>query len=201
MRRAAIYCRVSTTLGQSVEMQLSDLRQLAQQRGFEVVAEYCDEGVSGSRDSRPQLDRMLVDAQHGKFSTILIWRLDRLGRSLQHLVRLFENFKAWGISLVSYGEGLDFSTSMGKLYFQLSAAFAEFERDTIRERVRGGLRHARSKGTRLGRPTIAVDSAQIASLRNSGRSEREIARQMGLSASTVHRACSKNLSETVAASA
>src|SRR5882762_335435 len=110
--RAVIYCRVSTKAGQSVEMQLRDLRQLAEQRGFEIVAEYCDEGVSGSCDSRPQLDKMLAEAQRGKFQAVLIWRLDRLGRSLQHLVRLFESFRSWNVALISFGEGLDFSTSM-----------------------------------------------------------------------------------------
>jgi DNA invertase Pin-like site-specific DNA recombinase len=173
--RVAIYCRVSTTAGQSVEMQLRDLHQLAQQRGFEIIAEFCDEGVSGSRDSRPQLDRMLVDAQRGRFQGILIWRLDRLGRSLQNLVRLFENFQSWNVALISFGEGLDFSTSMGKLFYQLSGAFAEFERDCIRERVRAGLRNAVAKGKRLGRPRVAVDARRIAVLRAQGHSWRAIA--------------------------
>ena len=100
--RAAIYARISTVNnGQSVGMQLRDLRQLAQQRGFEIVGEFCDEGVSGSKDSRPQLDRMLAEAQRGKFQAILIWRLDRLGRSLQHLVKLFEYFQSWNVALIS----------------------------------------------------------------------------------------------------
>src|SRR6266478_5927595 len=182
--KAAVYCRVSTTAGQSVEMQLRDLRQLAEQRGFEIVGEYCDEGVSGSCDSRPQLDRMLSDSQRGKFHAILIWRLDRLdrlGRSLQHLVRLFENFRAWNVALISFGEGLDFSTSMGKLFYQWSGAFAEFERDCIRERVKAGLRNARAKGKRLGRPCVVVDAAKIGRLRIQGRSVREIAGELGYS--------------------
>jgi DNA invertase Pin-like site-specific DNA recombinase len=163
-------------------MQLRDLRQLAGQRGFEIVGEYCDEGVSGSSDSRPQLDRMLADAQRGKFQTILIWRLDRLGRSLQNLVRLFENFRSWNVALISFGEGLDFSTSMGKLFYQLSGAFAEFERDCIRERVKAGLRNARAKGKRLGRPCVSVDVARIGRLHIQGRSVREIASELGYAA-------------------
>jgi DNA invertase Pin-like site-specific DNA recombinase len=185
--KAAIYCRVSTTAGQSVEMQLRDLRQLAQQRGYEIVAEFCDEGVSGSCDSRPQLDRMLADAQRGKFQTVLIWRLDRLGRSLQHLVRLFENFRAWNVALISFGEGLDFSTSMGKLFYQLSGAFAEFERDCIRERVKAGLRNAVAKGKRLGRPRSIVDATRIDALSTQGRSVREIASELGYSRGLVHK--------------
>jgi len=166
--KAALYCRVSTIAGQSVEMQLRDLRQLAQQRGFEIIAEFCDQGVSGSKDSRPQLDWMLRDAQRGRFDAILIWRLDRLGRSLQGLVRLFEDFRAWNVALISFGEGLDFSTSMGKLFYQLSGAFAEFERDCIRERVRAGLRNARAKGKQLGRRRVPVDATRIALLRAQG---------------------------------
>jgi len=186
--RAAVYARVSTTAGQSVEMQLRDLRQLAQQRGFQIVAEYCDEGVSGSCDSRPQLDRMLADAQRGKFQAVLIWRLDRLGRSLQHLVRLFESFRSWNVALISFGEGLDFSTSMGKLFYQLSGAFAEFERDCIRERVKAGLRNAKAKGVRLGRPQIVVDVRKVAALREQGRSWPQIAKQLGVGVGTAYRA-------------
>jgi len=186
--RAAIYCRVSTTAGQSVEMQLRDLRQLAQQRGLEIVAEFCDEGVSGSCDSRPQLDRMLSAAQRGELQAILIWRLDRLGRSLQHLVRLFENFRAWNVALISFGEGLDFSTSMGKLFYQLSGALAEFERDCIRERVKAGLRNARARGKRLGRPRIVVDVSGIRRLRAQGASWAAVCQTTGLSKGTAQRA-------------
>jgi DNA invertase Pin-like site-specific DNA recombinase len=185
--RCAIYARVSTSANQSVEMQLRDLRQLAQQRGFEIVTEYCDEGFSGSSDSRPQLDRMLADAQKGKFSAILIWRLDRLGRSLQHLVRLFENFRVWNVALISYGEGLDFSTSMGKLFYQLSGAFAEFERDCIRERVRAGLRNAKAKGVRLGRKRVSLDLAAIQALRAEGQSISEISKRTVYSTGSIFR--------------
>jgi DNA invertase Pin-like site-specific DNA recombinase len=186
--KAVIYCRVSTSAGQSVEMQLRDLRQLAQQRGFEIVGEYCDEGVSGSCDSRPQLNQMLSDAQRGKFEAILIWRLDRLGRSLQNLVRLFENFRSWNVALISFGEGLDFSTSMGKLFYQLSGAFAEFERDCIRERVKAGLRNAKAKGKRIGRPRVFVDRSKIASLRAEGLSWAKIAERLDVGEGTVYRA-------------
>jgi DNA invertase Pin-like site-specific DNA recombinase len=198
--RVAIYARVSTTAGQSVEMQLRDLRQLAQQREFEIIAEFCDEGVSGSCDSRPQLDRMLFDAQRGRFQAILIWRLDRLGRSLQNLVRLFESFQAWNVALISFGEGLDFSTSMGKLFYQLSGAFAEFERDCIRERVKAGLRNAKARGKRLGRPRVAVDAVRIADLRAQGRSWPQIARELGISVGTAFQTAQR-LSKKVPAAA
>ena len=190
--RVAIYTRVSTTVGQSVEMQLRDLRQLAQQRGFEIIAEFCDEGFSGSKDSRPALDALLDAARRGKFQAILIWRLDRLGRSLQHLVRLFEQFRSWNMALISFGEGLDFSTSMGKLFYQLSGAFAEFERDTIRERVRAGMRNARCKGKRIGRPPQTyLDQDTKRSIyeayRGGGASLRQLAGRFSTSVGTVQR--------------
>jgi len=161
-------------------MQLNDLRKLAEQRGFQVVKEYCDEGQSGSKSSRPALDAMLADAKRGKFQTLLIWKLDRLGRSTTHLIQLLEEFKAWGVELVSFSEGLDFTTTSGKLFYTLISAFAEFERDCIRERVRAGLRAARAKGKRLGRPRVIVDAAQIASLRRQGASWAAIANKLGI---------------------
>src|ERR1700674_1709078 len=136
LQQAAIYGRVSTLTNQSVEMQVRDLRQLAAGRSFEIVREYFDEGVSGTKSSRPALDQMLADAKRGKFRVLLVWKLDRLGRSLAHLVRLLEEFRTYGVELVSFSEGMDFSTSTGKLMYQLVSAFAEFERDCIRERVR-----------------------------------------------------------------
>ena len=117
-------------------MQLRDLRDLAARRGFEITAEYCDEGVSGAKASRPALDKMLADGRAGRFVALLVWKLDRLGRSLLHLVRLLEEFRCIGIELVSFSEGLDFTTTTGKLLFQIISTFAEFERDCIRERVR-----------------------------------------------------------------
>lgn len=133
-------------------MQLRDLWELAARRGFEIIDEYCDEGVSGAKDSRPGLNCLLADAETGKFSAVLVWKLDRLGRSLVHLVRLMENFRRLGIELVSFSEGLDFTTTTGKLLFQIISTFAEFERDCIRERVLAGMRNARAKGKRIGCP-------------------------------------------------
>jgi DNA invertase Pin-like site-specific DNA recombinase len=185
--KAAVYARVSTLIGQSVEMQLRDLHELAKRRGLQIVIEYLDEGVSGSKASRPALDALLADAKKGKFRTLLIWKLDRLGRSLAHLVRLLEDFNACGVELVSFSEGLDFTTSTGKLMFQMISAFAEFERDCIRERVRAGLRNARAKGKRLGRPKKVLDAARIAALRAQGLGWIKISREMGVGVGTVLR--------------
>ena len=152
LQQAAIYGRVSTLTNQSVEMQARDLRQLAECRSFQVVREYFDEGVSGAKSSRPALDEMLADAKRGKFRVLLVWKLDRLGRSLAHLVRLLEDLRACNVEIVSFSEGLDFTTTTGKLLYQVLSAFAEFERDCIRERVRAGMRNARAKGRPIGRP-------------------------------------------------
>lgn len=202
MKKAALYCRISTlNHGQSVDLQLNDLRKLAEQRGFQIVKEYCDEGQSGSKCSRPALDAMLADAKRGKFQTLLIWKLDRLGRSTAHLIRLLEEFKAWGVELVSFSEGLDFTTTSGKLFFTLVSAFAEFERDCIRERVRAGLRAAKARGVRLGRPRVMVNTAQIALLRGQGASWAGIAEQLGVGEGTVRRAAqasAKNLASDIA---
>jgi DNA invertase Pin-like site-specific DNA recombinase len=199
LQQAAIYGRVSTLTNQSTEMQVRDLRQLADRRGFEVVREYLDEGFSGAKSSRPALDEMLEDAKRGKFRVLLVWKLDRLGRSLAHLVRLLEDLRACNVELVSFSEGLDFTTTTGKLLYQMLSAFAEFERDCIRERVRSGLRNARAKGKRLGRPPKVVDAARIARLRAQGLSWRTVAAQVGSNTATVRRAVSgrdKNLSES-----
>jgi DNA invertase Pin-like site-specific DNA recombinase len=187
-RRVAIYARVSTPGGQSVGMQLLDLRELAKRRDFELVGEYCDEGVSGSRESRPALDALLRDARRRKFDAVLVWKLDRLGRSLVHLVRLLQDLRALGVELISFSEGLDFTTTTGKLLYQVISAFAEFERDCIRERVMAGLRNARARGKRLGRPRVVVDAPRIAVLRAQGRSWREITAETGFSKGTAQRA-------------
>jgi DNA invertase Pin-like site-specific DNA recombinase len=153
--KCAIYARCST-FDQNVGLQTNDLRRLAKQRGFAIWKEYIDEGQSGGKTSRPSLDEMLRDARGGRFSILLVWKLDRLGRSTGHLIRLLEDFKAWNVQLISFGEGLDFTTTAGKLFYTLLGAFAEFERDTIRERVKAGLRNARAKGIRLGRAPLRV---------------------------------------------
>ena len=193
LKKAATYTRVSTVNnGQSPEMQLRDLHQLAERRGLEIVSEYCDEGVSGAKSSRPALDAMLGDAKRGKFHVLLIWKLDRLGRSLTHLVRLLEDFKSWGVELVSFSEGLDFSTTTGKLLYQVISAFAEFERDCIRERVRGGMRNARVKGKKIGRPPLRFLSVEdrnaiAKAYWQDKHSFRELAKQFGTSIGTVQR--------------
>jgi DNA invertase Pin-like site-specific DNA recombinase len=187
LQRAAIYGRVSTLTNQSTEMQVRDLRQLADRRGFEVIHEYLDKGFSGAKSSRPALDEMLADAKRGKFRILMVWKLDRLGRSLAHLVRLLEDLRACNVELVSFSEGLDFTTTTGKLLYQMLSAFAEFERDCIRERVRSGLRNARAKGKTLGRPRTVVDVKRVASLRAQGVGWKRIAGELGVGVGTLYR--------------
>lgn len=190
-RRVAIYARVSTATEQSPEMQLRDLRELTERRSFEVVREYVDTGFSGASDSRPALNDLLADARRGRFKAVLVWKLDRLGRSLVHLVRLMEELRQLGVELISFSEGLDFTTTAGKLLFQVISAFAEFERDCIRARVQAGMRNARARGKRIGRPPAVVDAAEVARLRAQNASWREIAERLGVGATTARRAFSR----------
>ena len=148
--RAALYARVST-LDQAPENQLTELRRYVDARGW-TAQEYVDHGVSGARERRPALDQLIRDARRRRFDAVVCWRLDRLGRSLRHLVTLLDEFQALGVSFVSLGEGIDLGTPAGRLQLHILAALAEFESARISERVQAGLARARANGTRLGRP-------------------------------------------------
>ena len=186
--RVALYARVSTLNGQHPEMQLSELREYGGRRGWQIISEYVDQGVSGSRERRPQLDRLMADAHRRKFEAVLVWKIDRFGRSLRHLVNALADLDAYGVAFVSLRDNLDLSTPSGRLMFQVIGAMSEFERSLIQERVRAGLRNAVARGVRLGRPRTAVDADQIARLRASGASWREVAEQMRIGVGTAVRA-------------
>jgi DNA invertase Pin-like site-specific DNA recombinase len=186
--KVALYARVSTIHNQNPEMQLSELREYGARRGWEIISEYVDEGVSGARERRPQLDRLMADAHRRKFDLIAVWKIDRFGRSLKHLVNALADLDSLGVAFVSLRDNIDLSTPSGRLMFQIIGAMAEFERSLIQERVRAGLRNAQARGVRLGRPRTVVDAAQIASLRASGASWREISQQLGVGVGTVCRA-------------
>jgi DNA invertase Pin-like site-specific DNA recombinase len=186
--RVAIYGRVSTTNhGQDVTMQTGEMQQFAQARGWQFVDSYLDVGISGSKDRRPQLDRLMADARRRRFDVVLVYRYDRFARSLRHLVNALEEFRALGIEFVSIHEGVDTTTPNGRLIFGIFASIAEFERELIRDRVRSGLRNAKAKGRRLGRPRVAVDSARISGLRASGLSWRAVGKELGVSVRTARR--------------
>jgi len=194
--RVAIYARVSTTNhGQDAGLQTTEMRQFADARGWKLADEYVDKGVSGAKDSRPELNRLMADAHKRRFDVVLVWKLDRFGRSLRHLVNALAEFESLGIAFVSLSDNLDLSTASGRLMFNIIGAMAEFERALIQERVRAGIRNARAKGRRIGRPRIAVDAARIAALRASGLSWPSIAREMGVSVGTVYQAAQR-LSKT-----
>jgi DNA invertase Pin-like site-specific DNA recombinase len=186
--RVALYARVSTLNGQHPEMQLSELREYGAHRGWQIISEYVDEGVSGARERRPQLDRLMSDAHRRKFDLIAVWKIDRFGRSLRHLVNALADLDSLGVAFVSLRDNIDLSTPSGRLMFQVIGAMSEFERSLIQERVRAGLRNAVARGVRLGRPKVTVDAAQIASLRASGASWRQISEQLGVGVGTVCRA-------------
>lgn len=189
--RVALYARVSTLNNQDPEMQLSELREYAERRCWHVVEEFTDQGVSGSKESRPALNRLMTDACRRKFDAILVWKIDRFGRSLKHLVNALAELAALGVAFVSLRDNLDLSTPSGRLMFQIIGAMAEFERALIQERVRCGLRNARAKGKRLGRPRVVVDASRIASLRAKGRSWAQITTDTGVSKGTAQRAVAR----------
>jgi DNA invertase Pin-like site-specific DNA recombinase len=200
--RVAVYARVSTiNHGQDVGLQTRELRQFAEARGWTVAGEYVDAGVSGSKDSRPELNRLMADAHKRRFDVVCVWRFDRFARSVSHLLRALETFKALGIDFVSYSEQMDTSTPAGKMVFTVLGAVAELERSLIVERVRAGLRNARAKGKRLGRPRVAVDAARISRLHAQGRSIREIADELGHSRSLVHKTLANSKSRSAVTTA
>ncbi len=187
--RVALYARVSTkNNGQNPETQLLALRKYAQARELEIVQTYVDAGYSGAKASRPELDRLMMDARRRKFNIVLVTRLDRLARSLKQLVMTLDELRELGISFVSLQEAFDTSTSTGILLFQVVGAIAEFERSLIRERVVLGLQRVQAQGKKLGRPRVQIDLDKLRELHGAGLSHRKIAAVMGISQATIGRA-------------
>jgi len=182
--RVALYARVST-LDQSTGSQLLDLRKYVSARGWKIYREFVDEGISGTKDSRPALDQLMDDARKRRFDVVLVWRFDRFARSTKHLILALEEFRNLGIDFVSFQENIDTSSPLGSAIFTIIAAVAQLERDIISERVRAGLRRARENGKKLGRPRASVDTEKIHRLRSKGLSLRAIAKETGVSRTTV----------------
>jgi DNA invertase Pin-like site-specific DNA recombinase len=189
--KVAIYARVSTD-DQTTEMQLRDLQEYAAARKFEIYKIYEDLGISGSVKSRPSLDQMMDDAKKRKFQAVLVWRFDRFARSTKHLILALEEFKEYGIDFISYNENIDTSSALGEMIFTIISGMAQMERRMIKERVMAGLKNARAKGKRLGRP-IKVREEMVRVLSQQGNSHRQIAAQLGISSASVHRALKKAL--------
>src|SRR6202453_39325 len=196
--RAALYARVSTLHnGQDPEMQLRELREYCQRRGWQVAGEFVDVGISGSKEKRPELDRLLADAHRRRFDSVVVWKFDRFARSVSHLLRALETFQALGIEFVSLSEQMDTSTPTGKMVFTVLGAVAELERSLISERVRAGLRNARAKGKTLGRPKCDVSRSEIQRLRAQGASWRVIGRNLGVSATTAFYSAKTGVKKTL----
>lgn len=192
----ALYARVSTLdKGQDPEMQLRELRAHAASQNLTVFEEYLDHGISGAKSSRPALDRMMEDARLRKFDAVLVWKLDRFSRSLRHLINSLELLATSQVAFISLRDNLDLSTPSGRLMFQMIGAFAEFEREITRERVRAGLRNARAKGKTLGRKQRAgVDVDWIRRLRSAGKSWRQIQKETGIPQATCRDRCREVIS-------
>ncbi len=184
--RIALYARVSTT-DQHPEVQLHVLREYARARGLKVVEEFVDQGVSGAKDRRPALNRLLKDARRRRFDLVACVKLDRLARSVRHLTTLAAEFEALGIGLVVLDQAIDTTTPSGRLLFHVLGAIAEFERDLIRERTVADMRAAKRRGKRIGRPRAINGSASFALERGlaEGRSISSLARELGVSRATV----------------
>lgn len=191
--RVAIYARVSTANnGQDPTMQTRELREYAERRGWQLAGEYVDIGISGTKEKRPELDRLMADAHKRRFDCVVVWKFDRFARSVSHLLRALETFKAQGIEFVSFSEQLDTSTPAGKLVFTVLGAVAELERSLIVERVKAGLRNAKAKGKRIGRPRVFIDRSKIAALRADGLSWAKVAKRLGVGEGTVFRAAQES---------
>jgi len=188
-KRTAIYVRVSTD-GQSVENQTRELRQIAERRGWDVVEVYSDTGISGAkgRDKRPGLDEILKDAKRRRFDVVMVWAIDRLGRSLVDLLGTIEELESCGVDLYLDQQSIDTTTPTGRLMFQITGAFAEFERSMIRQRVRLGLKRAMAQGKRLGRPQIDSELERRAERElRKGHGIGKTAKMLGLGTGTVQR--------------
>jgi DNA invertase Pin-like site-specific DNA recombinase len=194
MKRAALYLRVST-IDQHPETQLLDLRQMAAQRGYEIVQEYTDR-LSGVKARRPGLDQMMADARRGRFDVVLVWASDRIARSVKHFLDVLDELNRIGVEFVSFREQIDTGGPLGRAIIIIVGAVAELERNLIVERVRAGMRRARLDGQRIGRTPLKLDSAAIQQDRLRGQSIRQIARGHSVSTATIQRELRKHAAAT-----
>jgi DNA invertase Pin-like site-specific DNA recombinase len=188
----ALYARVSTLdKQQNPEYQLKELRDYCQARQLTVGAEYVDIGISGSKESRPELNRLMADVRAGKYTQVIVWKFDRFARSAAHLLKALDTLTKSGVQFVSLTEGVDTGTPMGKFMLTILGAVGELERSMIIERVKSGMRHAKTHGTKSGQPIgrkRRIDQAEIRSLLAAGNSKMSVARTLNICAETVRRA-------------
>src|SRR5579864_2421550 len=185
---AAIYARVSTT-DQNCEMQVSELREYAARRGWKVSGEYVDTGWSGAKASRPELNRLMKDAALRRFDAVLVWKLDRFGRSVRNCLDGIESLRAHGVRFLAVSQSIDTDESnpTSRLLLHILASVAEFERELIRERVRAGIKSAKHKGTKLGRRKVVFDRSRAEEMHQGGATVREIATALQVGKGTIHR--------------
>lgn len=192
--RAAAYARVSTLLNQDPELQLSHLRNFSEARGFHLVKEFIDQGISGAKERRPALDSMIQDARHGKFKIIVVAGIDRLARDTRHLLNLIAELNHYGVSIISLRENIDFSTPLGQATLTILGAVAQLERELIRERIKNALAAKKlaakqsGSGWRCGRPALDKSVVlQVQDLRKHGKSIRAIAKELGIGKTSAER--------------
>lgn len=190
-RRVAIYARVSTA-NQTVENQLQDLRAVAERNSWHVIAELSDSGISGTkgRDQRPAFDELLKRATRREFDLIMVWAIDRLGRSIQHLVSFMNDIQSLNVDLYVHQQAIDTTTPTGRMTFSIFSALGEYERELMRERIMAGQRRARSQGVKIGRPSKMNDAVRtsVRLLRGNGMAIREISKRLEIGVGTVYSA-------------
>jgi DNA invertase Pin-like site-specific DNA recombinase len=184
--RVARYLRVSRH-DQDTALQADETGQFIKNRGWKLADTYKDHGISGAKDRRPELDRLLADARKRKWDALIVYKADRLFRSLRHMVLTLDELAALGIAFVSVTEPFDTSTPSGKLLLHIASAMAEFERSLLIERVKSGVAAARRRGARLGRPRARLDEDRLRELRSQGLSVRKVAETLNVGASTIQR--------------
>ena len=195
MKRAALYMRVST-LDQHPETQLYDLRQMAQQRGYQIVEEYTDR-ISGAKAKRPGLDAMMSDARRGRFDVVLVWASDRIARSVKHFLDVLDELNRLNIEFISFREQIDTGGPLGRAVVVIIGAIAELERNLIVERVRAGMRRAKLEGRHIGRKPLVLDRNAILLDRQRGHSLSELAKSHLISRATAHRVLKEHASTTL----
>jgi DNA invertase Pin-like site-specific DNA recombinase len=186
MKKASIYCRVSSP-DQRVENQILDLRKMAAQRGFEVVREYCDRGVSSSKVRRPGLDTMMADARRGEFTVLLVAAFDRVARSTKEFLQIVDELHELGVEFISSREAIDTTGAMGRMFITLIGSIAELEKSILVERIKSGMRRARLEGRRLGRAPLSVDRNALVRDRLAGMSLTDVAAKFRISRASVVR--------------
>lgn len=185
--KTAIYLRVSTKTRQDTETQLQPIKEYAERNKIDIYKTYTDIGESGSKESRPQFDLMLNDIRKNKVKCVMVYKLDRIGRSLQHLLKLFEEFNKRGIDFISITQNIDTTTAEGRMFLRMLMIMSEYERELIIDRVNAGIKRAKAQGVKLGRPKTEINIDEVLNLKDKGLSLRKIATKLNISLGAVQR--------------